>query len=77
MGWSLGHSQEKKCNSPDTSSVRNKMPGHPARQYELVCPSLPQRDTLLIECHVACFSLCDTPLHARATVTLPTRPVGR
>ena len=27
MGWSLGHSQEKKCNSSDTSSVRNKMPG--------------------------------------------------
>ena len=36
-----------------------------------------QRDTLLIECHVACSSPRDTPLHARATVTLPTRPVGR
>ena len=31
MGWSLGHSQEKKCNSSDTSSVRNKMPGHTVR----------------------------------------------
>ena len=41
LGWSLGHSQEKKCNSPDTSSVRNKMPGHPAR-HRLPVPTWDQ-----------------------------------
>ena len=35
------------------------------------------RDTLLIECHGArSLPPRDTPLHARATVTLPARPAG-
>ena len=37
MGWSLGHSQEKKCNSPDTSSVRNKMPAGSPGEAQAAC----------------------------------------
>ena len=71
MGWTLGHSQEKKCNSPDTSSVRNKMPGHPARPLlPPACPSDPLGARLAAICGTISGAAMGTRVHIERSLCL-------